>query len=65
MYVEVILGFVLCLVGVVWNAGKFLPVKSTVASGHRKYDTLHSRPEFHTFNHRGGVLAQRLGVNVD
>ena len=57
---EVVLGFFCCLVGVVWNAGKFLPVKSAVASGRRKYDTLESRPEFQTFNHRGAHIASRL-----
>ena len=57
--VEVLIGFLMCLVGVTFNQGEFLPVKSSCSGDLKKYDTLDSRPEFEVFGHRGKYIATR------
>ncbi|GAB9465963.1 hypothetical protein Gpo141_00003349 [Globisporangium polare] len=58
--VELVLSFVISLVGVLITAGEVLPIRSNQALHARSLSTVISSPEFHVFNHRGKALHKRI-----
>ena len=59
--VEVVVGFLLTLVGVLKVAGDFRPAKAELAATKVDFDLNQSRPSFSVFNHRGRRIAERKG----
>ncbi len=59
---EVALGFILALVGVLLAAGPLKPIKYSTQMNGKKYDSLSDKDSFRVFNHRGAFLAKRLAT---
>lgn len=57
--VEAMIGFFICVVGVLSSAGAFLPIKGASGGG-KSIDSAESTREFHIFDHRGKSLRKRL-----
>ncbi len=55
---EAIGGFFVCVVGVLYSAGAFLPIKGA-AGGGKSIDSAESTREFEVFEHRGRSLRRR------
>eukprot|EP00752_Nemacystus_decipiens_P009667 g8636.t1 len=58
---EAIAGFFVCVVGVLYSAEAFLPIKGA-AGGGKSLDSAESTREFEVFQHRGRSLRKRLGA---
>lgn len=56
---EAIAGFFVCVVGILYSAGAFLPIKGA-AGGGKSLDSAESTREFEVFQHRGRSLRRRL-----
>lgn len=57
--VEALVGFFVCVVGVLTSAGAFLPIKGA-AGGGKSLDSAESTREFNVFEHRGKSIRRRL-----
>ena len=57
--IEALVGFFLCVVGVLSSAGAFLPIKGA-AGGGKSLDSVESTRGFNVFEHRGKALRRRL-----
>lgn len=57
--VEALVGFLVCVLGVLSSAGSFLPIKGA-AGGGKSLDSAESTRGFHVFEHRGKALRRRL-----
>ncbi|CAM9774221.1 unnamed protein product [Choristocarpus tenellus] len=55
---EALVGFFVCVVGVLWSAGSFLPIKGA-AGGGKSLDSAESTQGFDGFHHRGKSLRVR------
>jgi hypothetical protein len=58
---ETVIGFALCVFGVVSGAGKLLPVRGT-AGGGKSIDNKEALPDFAQFNHRAQALRKRIAA---
>ncbi|KAF1333347.1 Membrane protein, partial [Globisporangium splendens] len=58
--VELLLSFVLSLIGVLITSGEVLPIRSSGALHARSLPDVISSPEFHVFNHRAKALHKRI-----
>ncbi|CAN0355700.1 unnamed protein product [Pylaiella littoralis] len=56
---EAIAGFFVCVLGVLYSAEAFLPVKGA-AGGGKSLDSSESTREFEVFEHRGRSIRRRL-----
>ena len=56
---EAIAGFFVCVVGVLYSAEAFLPIRGA-AGGGKSLDSAESTREFEVFQHRGRSLRKRL-----
>lgn len=56
---EAIAGFFVCVLGVLYSAESFLPIKGA-AGGGKSLDSAESTREFEVFQHRGKSLRRRL-----
>ncbi|CAN0139879.1 unnamed protein product, partial [Discosporangium mesarthrocarpum] len=52
VYIETLVGFLVCAAGVLWSAGPFLPIKGA-AGGGKVQDAAESTREFDAFHDRG------------
>ncbi|CAM9295826.1 unnamed protein product [Laminaria digitata] len=57
--IEALVGFFVCVVGVLTSAGAFLPIKGA-AGGGKSLDSAESTRSFNVFDHRGKALRRRL-----
>ncbi|CAI5726874.1 unnamed protein product [Peronospora farinosa] len=58
--VELVVSFLISLVGVLLTSGEMLPIRSNDALHSRSLATVISSPDFHVFNHRGKTLHKRV-----
>ncbi|KAG7380759.1 hypothetical protein PHYPSEUDO_006813 [Phytophthora pseudosyringae] len=58
--VELVVAFLVSLVGVLLTSGEILPIRSNDAMHSRSLATVISSPDFHVFNHRGKALHKRV-----
>ncbi|CAI5742714.1 unnamed protein product [Peronospora destructor] len=58
--VELVVSFLISLVGVLLTSGEMLPIRSNDALHSRSLATVISSPYFHVFNHRGEALHKRV-----
>ena len=58
--IEVLLGFLLSLFGVVGASGKLQPAKVTDIVSNKDFDVYDHRSDFRIFNHRAAALTRRL-----
>lgn len=56
---QAFVGFLVCVMGVMFSAGAFLPIKGA-AGGGKSLDAAESSRGFHMFHHRGKSLRRRL-----
>ncbi|CAM9921730.1 unnamed protein product [Hapterophycus canaliculatus] len=56
---EALIGFFVCVFGVLFSAGALLPIKGA-AGGGKSLDSAESTREFEVFEHRGRSLRKRL-----
>lgn len=57
--IEALVGFLICVVGILSTAGPFLPIKGA-AGGGKSLDSAESTRGFNVFEHRGKALRRRL-----
>ncbi|CAH0480285.1 unnamed protein product [Peronospora belbahrii] len=57
--VELVVSFLISLVGVLLTSGEVLPIRSNDTLDSRSLATVISSPDFHVFNHRGEALLKR------
>eukprot|EP01012_Entosiphon_sulcatum_P038601 TRINITY_DN5021_c0_g1_i1.p1 TRINITY_DN5021_c0_g1~~TRINITY_DN5021_c0_g1_i1.p1 ORF type:complete len:100 (-),score=20.21 TRINITY_DN5021_c0_g1_i1:228-527(-) len=55
--VECVLAFLLACYGYVSDAARFESIRKQDFFARRRYENIHFRPDFMTFNHRGSALA--------
>lgn len=58
---EALVGFFVCVIGVLSSAGALLPIKGA-AGGGKSLDSAESTREFEVFEHRGKSLRKRLAA---